>query len=70
METPICDFVKNYIEKDMLRLHMPGHKGQMFLGMEAYDITEIEGADSLYEAAGIIRKSEENAGCLFGAATF
>lgn len=70
METPICDFVKNYIEKDMFRLHMPGHKGQMLLGMEAYDITEIEGADSLYEADGIIRKSEENAGCLFGAATF
>ena len=42
----------------------------MLLGMEAYDITEIEGADSLYEADGIIRKSEENAGCLFGAATF
>lgn len=54
----------------MLRLHMPGHKGQMLLGMEAYDITEIEGADSLYEADGIIRKSEENAGTLFGATTF
>lgn len=48
---------------------MPGHKGSSFLGVEALDITEIEGADSLYEAAGIIRKSEDNAGSLFGCAT-
>ena len=28
MNTPIVDFVKNYIdETDTLRLHMPGHKG-------------------------------------------
>ena len=70
METPICDFVKNYIEKDGLRLHMPGHKGTSFLGVEIFDITEIKGADSLYEADGIIRKSEENASGIFGADTF
>lgn len=39
-------------------------------GAERYDITEIEGADSLYEATGIIRESEKNAGSLFGAETF
>lgn len=70
METPICDFVRHYTEQGMLRLHMPGHKGVPLLGMESYDITEIEGADSLYEADGIIKRSEENAGRLFGAATF
>ena len=70
METPICDFVRNYIEKDGLRLHMPGHKGTSFLGVEIFDITEIKGADSLYEADGIIRKSEENASGIFGADTF
>lgn len=69
MNTPICDFVKEYKESEALRLHMPGHKGSSFLGAEALDITEIEGADSLYEAAGIIRESEENAGSLFGCAT-
>ena len=69
MNTPICDFVSEYKESDALRLHMPGHKGSSFLGAEALDITEIEGADSLYEAAGIIRESEENAGSLFGCAT-
>ncbi len=70
MNTPICDFVNEYKESDALRLHMPGHKGSSFLGAEALDITEIEGADSLYEASGIIRESEDNAGSLFGCATF
>lgn len=40
---------------------MPGHKGQHFVGCEAYDITEVAGADSLYEADGIIAESEANA---------
>ena len=67
MDTPIADFVEQYARSRALRLHMPGHKG---VGLpEAYDITEIEGADSLYAATGIIRRSEENAGALFGAHT-
>ena len=49
---------------------MPGHKGNAFLGMERLDITEIQGADSLYEAEGIIAKSEANASALFGCRTF
>lgn len=70
METPICDFVREYNRREALRLHMPGHKGVPGLGMEPLDITEIDGADSLYEAEGIIRRSEENAGRLFGCDTF
>ncbi len=70
METPICDFVREYIRRDALRLHMPGHKGVAVTGFEMPDITEIAGADSLYEADGIIAKSEENAGSLFGCKTF
>jgi len=69
METPICDFAKRYAAEQNLRLHMPGHKGSSFLGMEEMDLTEIDGADSLYEANGIIRQSEENAGRLFGCET-
>lgn len=49
---------------------MPGHKGVDFLKCEGGDITEIEGADSLYEASGIIRESEENASELFGCKSF
>lgn len=70
MDTPICDFVQSYAESSALRLHMPGHKGSTFLGMEHLDITEIDGADSLYEADGIIRESEENASALFGCPTY
>lgn len=70
MKTPICDFVNEYAKSKAERLHMPGHKGMPFLGFEAYDITEIDGADSLYEASGIILQSEQNAGTLFGCNTF
>ena len=66
MDTPIVDFVEGYIAQKGVRLHMPGHKGKNFLGCEALDITEIRGADALYEAEGIIAKSEENAAALFG----
>lgn len=69
-QTPICDFVNQYAEKNTLRLHMPGHKGKSFLGCEIGDITEFDGADSLYEASSIIAKSEQNAGKLFGCHCF
>ena len=52
-----------------MRLHMPGHKGAPLLGMEHLDITEISGADSLYEADGIIARSEGNASRIFGCRT-
>ncbi|MBQ7454977.1 MAG: amino acid decarboxylase, partial [Clostridia bacterium] len=67
MDTPICDFVRRYQGSGALRMHMPGHKGNTLIGPEALDITEIEGADVLYRARGVIRQSEENAAALFGA---
>lgn len=70
MKTPICDFARRYAQYNALRLHMPGHKGNGPIGAESLDITEIDGADSLYEAAGIIWESEDNAGRLFGSRTF
>ena len=71
MNTPIFDFVKSYSQSDTARLHMPGHKGVSFLGCEGLDITEINGADALYNADGIIAESEKNATSLFGSvATF
>lgn len=71
MQTPIADFVRAYAKADGARFHMPGHKGKAFLGCEPYDITEIMGADALYEAEGIIAESEKNAAKLFGTrATF
>lgn len=66
--TPIADFVREYAAGEPLRLHMPGHKGAGEL--ERLDITEIDGADSLYEAHGIIRESETAASALYSCPTF
>lgn len=49
---------------------MPGHKGKSILGFEKLDITEIKGADSLFEADSIIKQSEQNASTLFGCDTY
>lgn len=65
MKTPICDFIENYADKKTVRMHMPGHKGNGALA-EEFDITEIEGADVLYAASGIIKESQEIASSLFG----
>ncbi len=68
MKTPIVDFVNKYNLNDTIRMHMPGHKGRKHLGAEAYDITEVNGADVLYHAEGIIAESEANAAAIFGTA--
>ena len=70
ISTPICDFVRAYAARDPVRLHMPGHKGRGPLGVEALDISEIDGAGELYAVGGIISESEANASALFGAPTF
>ena len=62
--TPIHDFLDSYAKSGTVRLHMPGNKG---LGMP-FDITEINGADELFDCHGIIRASEKNTARLFGAA--
>ena len=72
MNTPICDFVRQYAEKNPIRFHMPGHKGKCGNrsfsadGILPLDITEIAGADVLYAPESIIRESEETASSLFG----
>lgn len=67
MNTPIHDFLNQYEKSNTIRLHMPGHKGKY----HSHDITEISGADSLFEASGIIAESEKNTSKLYGTkATF
>lgn len=70
MNTPIYDFLKQYSDSGTIRLHMPGHKGKRSFDIKAfeYDITEIKGADSLFEASGIIDESEKNAALLYNTA--
>lgn len=69
VETPIVDFLKEYAgDAETIRLHMPGHKGRGYLGLEPYDLTEVEGADALYCPEGIIARSEQIATRIFGSA--
>ena len=66
IKTPICDFVKSYISEDRVRFHMPGHKGDRLFRRFGYDdfldniagcdITEIPGADNLFQAESIITR--------------
>lgn len=67
MNTPIYDFLKKYADNKTMRLHMPGHKGKALSKLHTYeyDITEIKGADSLFEADGIIAESEKNTALLY-----
>ena len=65
MNTPICNFLEKYTGENRLRLHMPGHNGEV-----PHDITEIFGADELYSSdasGGIIGTSEALAADIFGA---
>lgn len=66
MKTPIKNFGIDYAKKKSIRFHMPGHKGRKVLGCEKYDITEIDGADVLYNSDGIIKESENLSQSLFG----
>ena len=61
MKTPIQKALEAYLQKDMARFHMPGHKGAPLdlLGpVLPYDVTEVLGTDSLYDASECIRESE------------
>ena len=65
MRLPITEFLKEYdADKEIVRLHMPGHKGKFADCSD--DITEVQGADSLYEADDIIYESEKMTSELFG----
>ncbi|MBR3628959.1 MAG: amino acid decarboxylase [Oscillospiraceae bacterium] len=69
---PITDFLSNYARTKPIRAHMPGHKGKPLPGFPAlsaafpYDITEIAGADSLFEADGILLEAEARTAALYG----
>lgn len=68
--TSIHDFITDYLEKDTVSFHMPGHKGShlyrrfgyhRFLEqMVDYDITEIAGADNLFQAEGTIKYVQDH----------
>ena len=70
--SPLYSFIKSYKDKNVKRLHMPGHKGNgdiypdEFKSVIPFDITEIKGADALFEADGVIGESEKITAEIFG----
>ena len=59
---PLWTALERIRREDLARFYMPGHKGRMpepFTQAAPYDVTEIAGADSLYQCTGAIRALEE-----------
>ncbi|MCR5202432.1 MAG: amino acid decarboxylase [Lachnospiraceae bacterium] len=70
--TPIFDFINKYANDDIVRAHMPGHKGVCegegdFEKFYKYDITEIDEELCLYGDEGIVAQSTDSAAMLFNA---
>lgn len=61
----LTDFLRRHREEDPVSFHMPGHKGARFFQEQGYswffrdgadlDITEIAGADNLFQPEGALR---------------
>ncbi len=65
---PIEKALDEYIGKDFSRFHMPGHKGAENLpDYYKYDVTEVEGVDSLFESSGAIAETEKRFAKIYGA---
>lgn len=61
----VTEFLKRHAEEEQASFHMPGHKGKRFFDRLGYgkvmedlvkgDITEVPGADNLFQPEGILR---------------
>ncbi len=69
---PLTAYLSAYENQHTIRAHMPGHKGRgvgefsLPSNAFAWDITEIAGADSLFEAEGILLEAEQRTAAVFG----
>ena len=77
MKTPIHDFLLSHAALSPVSFHMPGHKGSALYRRFGYseflenfmdcDVTEIAGADNLFQTEGIIKDAQERYAALYGA---
>ena len=72
---PLSRAVAEYLEGDFSRFHTPGHKGKDRFAPHfgwgevwCWDVTECAGLDSLFEASGPIRETEQLYSRLYGTA--
>lgn len=71
----MIEFLMEHAEKHPVSFHMPGHKGRKIFEKYGYggfieqlcdcDITEIPGADNLFQAEGIIKDVQERYASLY-----
>lgn len=67
--TPLGEAIEKIHEENRAPFYMPGHKGRLPYPLSEaakYDITEIEGADSLYEASGALLALENRIASAYG----
>jgi len=72
----VADFLREHADKAPVSFHMPGHKGMglyeengfgdTFKRLADWDITEISGADNLFQPESIIQKTMEKYERLYG----
>ena len=75
-ERPIISFLTEHADKHTVSFHMPGHKGSAIYRKFGYteflekmmdcDITEIIGADNLFQTEGILKAAQEEYAKLYG----
>ena len=66
MAESLYEKLKNYTEKNICPMHMPGHKRRVGFCSEI-DITEIDGFDNLANPKGVLRDISEKAAKIYGA---
>lgn len=69
IKTPVQDFLLEHAKLSPVSFHMPGHKGSAIYKRCGYsdflenifdcDVTEIQGADNLFQAESIIKEAQE-----------
>ncbi len=66
----IANCLLNYAKSNAIRLHMPGHKGDVASGVGElfpYDITELSFSDNLADASGVIELAQKDIAKICGA---
>ena len=69
-DTPLRQALEEINREGRARFYMPGHKGHLpwpLTEAAPYDITEIQGADSLFECDGPLRQLEDRMALCYGA---
>ncbi|MEG1710685.1 MAG: aminotransferase class I/II-fold pyridoxal phosphate-dependent enzyme [Clostridia bacterium] len=67
---PIVEMLNKYAQSNNIRLHMPGHKGDIEIeslkSVAKIDVTELSVTDNLYNPTGAIKESQQLYAELFG----